>query len=68
MKEVEELISKGEVWGYAISHIRNPKSANWYAEKIENLTGLKSKFITDCSPVLGVNGGPGTVVVSVMMK
>jgi DegV family protein with EDD domain len=68
MKEVESLVSKGEVWGYAISHIRNASSANWYADKMEQLMGQKPRFITDCSPVLGVNGGPGTVVVSVMMK
>ena len=68
MKEVELLLSRGEAWGFAISHIRNAGSANWYAERIEHLTGQKPRFITDCSPVLGVNGGPGTVVVSVMMK
>ncbi len=68
MKEVECLLSNGEVWGYALSHIRNTVTANWYAEKLEALTGKKPVFINDCSPVLGVNGGPGTVVVSVMMK
>jgi len=68
IKEIESLASRGEVWGYAISHIRNASSANWYAEKLELLLGQKPRFITDCSPVLGVNGGPGTVVVSVMMK
>ncbi len=68
MKEVENLLSNGEAWGYAISHIRNATSAFWYAEQIENITGMKPQFINDCSPVLGVNGGPGTVVVAVMMK
>lgn len=68
MKEVESLLSTGTAWGYAISHIRNPKSASWYADRLEQLTGMPPKFINDCSPVLGVNGGPGTVVVSVMMK
>jgi DegV family protein with EDD domain len=68
IREVESLLSIGEAWGYAISHIRNAASANWYAVKMEQLTGMKPKFINDCSPVLGVNGGPGTVVVSLMMK
>lgn len=66
MKEIESLYEQGSFWGYAISHIRNATVANWYAEKLEALTGQKPRFINDCSPVLGVNGGPGTVVVSVM--
>jgi DegV family protein with EDD domain len=68
MKEFETMVAEKETWGYAISHIRNPKPAQWYAEQLEKLTGMKPRFINDCSPVLGVNGGPGTVVVSVMMK
>jgi len=66
MKEIESLHEQSAFWGYAISHIRNETVANWYAEKLEALTGQKPRFINDCSPVLGVNGGPGTVVVSVM--
>jgi hypothetical protein len=33
---------------------------------METLTGKKPLFINDCSPVLGVHGGPGTVVLSIM--
>jgi len=68
MKEFNSMLEHGEPWGYAISHIRNQKSADWYAVKMEEITGMKPKFINDCSPVLGVNGGPGTVVVSLMME
>lgn len=68
MKEFSSMLENGKPWGYAISHIRNQKSADWYAVKMEELTGMKPKFINDCSPVLGVNGGPGTVVVSLMME
>ena len=68
MKEVEGLLSNNSLWGYAISHIRNQDTADWYAGQIEKLCGQKPRFINDCSPVLGVNGGPGTVVVSVMIK
>lgn len=68
MKEIESLRAGNQFWGYAISHIRNASSAQWYTNQLEQLTGEKPKFINDCSPVLGVNGGPGTVVVSVMLK
>lgn len=66
MKEASKLIEKGKIWGYSISHIRNPETAGWYASQMETLTGKRPLFINDCSPVLGVHGGPGTVVLSIM--
>jgi hypothetical protein len=66
MKEASKLLEKGPIWGYSISHIQNMETAVWYATQMEALTGKKPLFINDCSPVLGVHGGPGTVVLSVM--
>jgi hypothetical protein len=66
MKEASKLIEKGKIWGYSISHIQNPETAGWYASQMETLTGKQPLFINDCSPVLGVHGGPGTVVLSIM--
>jgi len=66
MNEASRLVEKGKIWGYAISHIRNPETAQWYADQMEILTGKKPLFINECSPVLGVHGGPGPVVLSVM--
>ena len=66
MNEASRLIEKGNIWGYAISHICNPETARWYSSEMETLTGKKPLFINDCSPVLGVHGGPGTVVLSIM--
>lgn len=68
MKVASALVEKGEIWGYAISHIRNRETADWYAAEMEKLTGQKPRFVNDCSPVLGVHGGPGTVVLSIMEK
>jgi DegV family protein with EDD domain len=66
IKEASRLIAKGKIWGYAISHVRNMETALWYETQMEALTGKKPLFINDCSPVLGVHGGPGTVVLSIM--
>lgn len=68
MNEATRLTEKGQLWGYAISHVRNPETANWYASQMEMLIGKKPLFINDCSPALGVHGGPGTVVLSIMEK
>jgi DegV family protein with EDD domain len=66
MDEAKRIIGKGPVWGYSISHIRNLETARSYAGQMEILTGKKPLFINDCSPVLGVHGGPGTVTLSIM--
>jgi hypothetical protein len=66
MDEANRIIGKGPVWGYSISHIRNLETAQAYASQMEMLTGKKPLFINDCSPVLGVHGGPGTVTLSIM--
>ena len=66
MDEAERIIGKGPIWGYSISHIRNLETAQAYESQMETLTGKKPLFINDCSPVLGVHGGPGTVTLSIM--
>jgi len=66
MNEAHRILEKSSMWGYAISHIKNPTTAQWYADQMEVLTGKKPLFINNCSPVLGVHGGPGTVVLSIM--
>ena len=68
MQEIEKHMQTRKVWGYAISHIRNQELADVYARKLEELTGNPAEFINHASPVLGVNGGPGIVVVSVMFE
>jgi hypothetical protein len=64
--EATRLAGKGKIWGYAITHARNIETAMWYSDQMEVLTGKKPLFVNDCSPVLGVHGGPGTVVLSIM--
>jgi len=66
MDEATRLVEKGNIWGYAITHVRNEETANWYADQMEALTGRKPLFINSVSPVLAVHGGPGTVVLSIM--
>ncbi len=66
MKEASSILAKGSIWGYSISHIQNPETADWYSVQMEKLTGKKPIFVNDCSPVLGLHGGPGTVILSIM--
>jgi len=68
MQRYEAVLKEGKAWGYSITHIRNQAAAEYYAQQMEVLTGMKPRFINDASPVLGVNGGPGTAVVSLLME
>jgi uncharacterized protein len=68
MGEIAKQMQTRKVWGYAISHIRNKETADVFAGKLEELTGKPAEFINHASPVLGVNAGPGIVVVAVMFE
>jgi uncharacterized protein len=68
MKLVDKKLNNKKLWGYAISHANNMKTAKWYAGEMEKRTGLKPKFINDGSPVLGVHVGPGVVTLSLMFE
>jgi uncharacterized protein len=68
MKLVDKKLKNKKLWGYAISHANNMKTAEWYAGEMEKRTELKPKFINDGSPVLGVHVGPGVVTLSLMFE
>ena len=67
MKDIEQFIDGKKLWGYAIAHASNEKTALWYAEKMEALTGKKPEFIQNASPALVANVGLGVVDVGVML-
>ncbi len=68
MKNISEIISGKKVWEYTITHANNSMAANWYAEKMEKLTGKKPLFIDHASPALAANTGPGIACISLMLE
>ena len=68
VNRIAKLSNENEVLDYTISHVNNPTSAKWYSEKLENIIGKKPTWVNEATPVLGVNVGPGTIAVSVMLK
>ncbi|MBI9037468.1 MAG: DegV family EDD domain-containing protein [Bacteroidales bacterium] len=68
VNRVIKLSRENEILDYTISHVNNPLSAKWYAEQLEEIIGKKPTWINEATPVLGVNVGPGTIAVSVMLK
>ncbi len=67
IQEAAKLMDGHKLWGYSISHARNPEGARWYAEELEAITGQKPKFINSASPVLGAHVGPGVVAVGILL-
>lgn len=68
MRMVDKKMKHKTIWGFAISHANNLKTAEWFADQMEVRTGMKPRYINDCSPVLGVNTGPGVVALSVLFE
>lgn len=68
LKNLEDYIKGKKVWGYAISHAQNQKTAAIFAKKLEELTGKKPEFVMNASPVLVTHVGNGVVAVSIMLE
>jgi len=68
LDETIRLIDGKKLWGYAIAHAQNQEGADWYASEMESITGMKPKFISAASPVLGTHVGPGVVGLAVLLE
>ncbi len=68
IKDFEQFVDGKKIWGYAISHADNQDAADFYAEEIERLTGMKPEFIQDAAPVLVTHVGIGVAAISVMLE
>lgn len=66
MHHIREIKNKNRIWNYVVLHACNPSAANWYAEKMEELTGLKPVSVVNISPVIGANAGLGAASVAVL--
>jgi len=68
IRNIQKIAQKDKIWGYAITHANNLRTADWFANQMEQITGLKPAFITSASPVLSANTGPGVTCVSLMFE
>ena len=68
LDEIVKTIDGKKVWGYAIAHASNPIAADFYTTKMEAITGMKPKFTSSASPVIGTHVGPGVAGIAVLME
>jgi DegV family protein with EDD domain len=68
VRNIQKISQKNKIWGYAITHASNPRTAEWFATRLEKVTGMKPAFISPASPAIGANAGPGIACVSFMLE
>jgi len=68
IRSIQKIARKNKIWGYAITHADNSKTAGWFAMQMERITGQKPAFIAPASPALCANTGPGVACVSFMLE
>jgi len=68
MKHIKSGSVKKKIWNYIVLHANNEKSASWYSEKMEILTGKKPVSVVNISPVIGANAGVGAASVALMYE
>jgi EDD domain protein, DegV family len=66
MRNIGKIITSKKIWNYIVMHACNPEAADWYSEKMENLTGRKPVSVVNISPVIGANAGIGAASVSLL--
>ncbi len=68
MKHIKSGSMEKKIWNYIVLHANNEKSASWYSEKMEILTGKKPVSVVNISPVIGANAGVGTASVALIYE
>ncbi len=66
MEHIEKISSDKTIWNYIVLHANNTEAADWYSEKMENLTGKKPVSVVNISPVIGANAGIGAASVALL--
>lgn len=68
LRIIEKELSTSSIWGYSIVHAHDHEAADWFARRMESLTGSKPEFIYDISPAIGVHAGQGAAAVALMKE
>jgi DegV family protein with EDD domain len=64
MGHIRDLSDKKIIWNYVVLHANNEEAANWFSNKMEQLTSKKPLCEVNISPVIGANAGIGAAAVA----
>ncbi len=68
MGHIGKICSQNKIWNYVVLHANNDEAAQWYAERMEAVTGLKPVSSVNISPIIGANAGIGATAVALMCE
>lgn len=66
MSHIKKINDNNNIWNYTVLHANNTRAADWYSEKMENLTKKKPVSVVNISPVIGLNAGAGAASVALL--
>jgi len=70
MEKIVALIrnknTENPIWNYIVLHANNPEAAEWYRERMVQITGKEPVSVMNISPIIGANIGAGASAVAYM--
>ena len=66
MGYITKLNQEKSIWNYIVVHANNNAAAEWYSEKMKDLTDKEPASVVNISPILGANAGLGAAAVAVL--
>ena len=64
----QDLMDSRGIWKYAVVHAHDMDKAERLAESLTRISGMEPAYLMDISPVIGINSGPGSVAVSMILE
>lgn len=61
---VKKMTAGKQIWNYIVLHAQNDEAAQWYSDRMEEITSLKPVSVVNISPVIGANAGIGAAAVA----
>jgi fatty acid-binding protein DegV len=66
MKYITKISQEKTIWNYVVLPANNTDAAQWYTERMQDLTHKKPASIVNISPIIGANAGIGAASVALL--
>jgi DegV family protein with EDD domain len=66
MKYITKISQEKTIWNYVVLHANNTDAAQWYTERMQDLTHKKPASVVNISPIIGANAGIGAASVALL--
>jgi hypothetical protein len=64
----KELVERRGLWKYAVVHADAREKAEHLAAELAEFAGGPPAYIMEIAPVIGINSGPGSIAVSMILE